>query len=122
MIGRHRAVRPHRRRRARGTSGRKVVAITGTNGKSTTTALIGHDPDRRPAATPASAATSASACWACDDMHGGAVYVLEVSSYQLDLTSSLKPDVAILLNICRPTTWTGTATWTAMSPPSGASC
>ncbi|MDB5458687.1 MAG: UDP-N-acetylmuramoylalanine--D-glutamate ligase, partial [Caulobacteraceae bacterium] len=31
--------------------------------------------------------------------HGGAVYVLEVSSYQLDLTSSLKPDVSILLNI-----------------------
>jgi UDP-N-acetylmuramoylalanine--D-glutamate ligase len=34
-----------------------------------------------------------------EDMHGGAVYVLEVSSYQLDLTSSLKPDVAILLNL-----------------------
>src|SRR5204863_7703235 len=34
-----------------------------------------------------------------DDMHGGAVYVLEVSSYQLDLTSSLKPDAAVLLNI-----------------------
>jgi UDP-N-acetylmuramoylalanine--D-glutamate ligase len=32
-------------------------------------------------------------------MHGGAVYVLELSSYQLDLTSSLKPDVAIILNI-----------------------
>jgi UDP-N-acetylmuramoylalanine--D-glutamate ligase len=34
-----------------------------------------------------------------DDMHGGAVYVFELSSYQLDLTSSLKPDVSILLNI-----------------------
>ena len=32
-------------------------------------------------------------------MHGGAVYVLELSSYQLDLTSSLKPDVAVMLNI-----------------------
>ena len=32
-------------------------------------------------------------------MHGGAVYVLELSSYQLDLTSSLKADAAILLNI-----------------------
>jgi UDP-N-acetylmuramoylalanine--D-glutamate ligase len=32
-------------------------------------------------------------------MHGGAVYVLEMSSYQLDLTSSLKPDVSVLLNI-----------------------
>ncbi|HEX7948554.1 MAG TPA: UDP-N-acetylmuramoyl-L-alanine--D-glutamate ligase, partial [Phenylobacterium sp.] len=34
-----------------------------------------------------------------DDMHGGAVYVLELSSYQLDLASSLKPDVSIILNI-----------------------
>jgi UDP-N-acetylmuramoylalanine--D-glutamate ligase len=33
------------------------------------------------------------------DMHGGAIYVLEVSSYQLDLTSSLKADVSVLLNI-----------------------
>jgi len=32
-------------------------------------------------------------------MHGGAIYVLEMSSYQLDLTSSLKPDVAVLLNV-----------------------
>ncbi|HEX7886609.1 MAG TPA: UDP-N-acetylmuramoyl-L-alanine--D-glutamate ligase, partial [Phenylobacterium sp.] len=34
-----------------------------------------------------------------DDMHGGAVYVLELSSYQLDLTSSLHADVTIILNI-----------------------
>jgi UDP-N-acetylmuramoylalanine--D-glutamate ligase len=32
-------------------------------------------------------------------MHGGAVYVLELSSYQLDLTSSLKADVSIILNV-----------------------
>jgi UDP-N-acetylmuramoylalanine--D-glutamate ligase len=34
-----------------------------------------------------------------EEMHGGAVYVLELSSYQLDLTSSLKADAALLLNI-----------------------
>ena len=34
-----------------------------------------------------------------EEMHAGAVYVLELSSYQLDLTSSLKPDAAVLLNI-----------------------
>jgi UDP-N-acetylmuramoylalanine--D-glutamate ligase len=33
------------------------------------------------------------------DMHGGAVYVLELSSYQLDLTTSLRADVSVLLNI-----------------------
>jgi len=32
-------------------------------------------------------------------MHGGSIYVLELSSYQLDLTFSLKADAAILLNI-----------------------
>jgi UDP-N-acetylmuramoylalanine--D-glutamate ligase len=34
-----------------------------------------------------------------EDMHGGAIYVLELSSYQLDLTASLRPDVAVILNI-----------------------
>jgi UDP-N-acetylmuramoylalanine--D-glutamate ligase len=32
-------------------------------------------------------------------MHGGAVYVLEMSSYQLDLTSSLHADVTVILNL-----------------------
>ena len=76
----------------------KVVTITGTNGKSTTTALIAH--------ICASAGRDTRiggnfgfGVLGLEDMHGGAVYVLELSSYQLDLTSSLKPDVAILLNI-----------------------
>ena len=34
-----------------------------------------------------------------DDIEGGAVYVLELSSYQLDLTASLRCDAAVLLNI-----------------------
>jgi UDP-N-acetylmuramoylalanine--D-glutamate ligase len=76
----------------------KVIAITGTNGKSTTTALIGHilnaaGKDARVGGN------IGLGVLGLEDMHGGAVYVLELSSYQLDLTSSLKPDVAILLNI-----------------------
>jgi len=76
----------------------KVVVITGTNGKSTTTALIGHilTAAGRDARIGGNIGVGVLGL---DDMHGGAVYVLEVSSYQLDLTSSLKPDVAILLNI-----------------------
>jgi UDP-N-acetylmuramoylalanine--D-glutamate ligase len=76
----------------------KVVAITGTNGKSTTTALLGHILT----AAGRDARVGGNIGWGVlglEDMHGGAVYVLEVSSYQLDLTSSLKPDAAILLNI-----------------------
>jgi len=76
----------------------KVIAITGTNGKSTTTALIGHicaaaGRDTR------IGGNIGYGVLGLDDMHGGAVYVLEMSSYQLDLTSSLEPDVAILLNV-----------------------
>jgi UDP-N-acetylmuramoylalanine--D-glutamate ligase len=76
----------------------KIVAITGTNGKSTTTALIGHicaqaGRDVR------IGGNIGYGVLGLEDMHGGAVYVLELSSYQLDLTSSLKPDVSVLLNI-----------------------
>ncbi|MGZ5983389.1 MAG: UDP-N-acetylmuramoyl-L-alanine--D-glutamate ligase [Caulobacteraceae bacterium] len=76
----------------------RVVVITGTNGKSTTTALIGHI--CRKAGLDARVGGNIDiGVLDLDDMHGGAVYVLEVSSYQLDLTSSLKPGVAVLLNI-----------------------
>ncbi len=76
----------------------KVAAISGTNGKSTTTALLGHicavaGKDTR------IGGNIGFGVLGLEDMHGGAVYVLELSSYQLDLTSSLKPDAAVLLNI-----------------------
>ncbi len=76
----------------------KVIVITGTNGKSTTTALIGHV-CRQAGKDARIGGNIGIGVLGLDDMHGGAVYVLEVSSYQLDLTSSLKPDVAVLLNI-----------------------
>ncbi len=76
----------------------KIVAITGTNGKSTTTALVGHicaaaGRDVR------IGGNIGLGVLGLEDMHGGAVYILEMSSYQLDLTSSLHADVTILLNI-----------------------
>ena len=76
----------------------KIVAITGTNGKSTTTALIGHILTAAGRDTRIGGNIGVGVL-GLEDMHGGAVYVLEVSSYQLDLTSSLKADVAILLNL-----------------------
>ncbi len=76
----------------------KIVAITGTNGKSTTTALVGHicamaGRDVR------IGGNIGLGVLGLEDMHGGAVYVLEMSSYQLDLTSSLHADVTIILNV-----------------------
>lgn len=75
-----------------------VIAVTGTNGKSTTTALIGH----------------ILAASGYDVQVGGnigkavlelappnpkTIYVLELSSYQIDLAPGLVPDVAVLANI-----------------------
>ncbi len=75
-----------------------VIAITGTNGKSTTTALVGH---------------ILNSCGFAAEIGGNigravlelsppgpkTVYVLEISSYQIDLSPGLAPDVAVLSNI-----------------------
>ncbi len=76
----------------------KVFGITGTNGKSTTTALVGHilHEAGRATAVGGNIGTPALALeWLDDD----GFYVLELSSYQLETTFSLSCDVAMLLNI-----------------------
>ncbi|WP_422003068.1 UDP-N-acetylmuramoyl-L-alanine--D-glutamate ligase [Reyranella sp.] len=83
---------------ARAQAGARFVAITGTNGKSTTTALIGH--------------ILAAAGLRCEvggnigrgaldlaPLSGGGLYVLELSSYQLELLETFRAHVAIWLNI-----------------------
>jgi UDP-N-acetylmuramoylalanine--D-glutamate ligase len=76
----------------------KVVGITGTNGKSTTTALIHHI--LRTAGVPAAMGGNIGLpILAQDPLAEGGVYVLELSSYQIDLTQSLDCDVGVLLNI-----------------------
>ena len=76
----------------------KVVGITGTNGKSTTTALIHHI--LKSAGVPATMGGNIGLpILAQDPLPEGGVYVLELSSYQIDLTKSLDCDVAVLLNI-----------------------
>ena len=76
----------------------RVVGITGTNGKSTTTALVCHI--ARTAGLPATMAGNIGyPILGQDPLAEGGVYVLELSSYQLDLTHSLACDVAVLLNI-----------------------
>ena len=75
-----------------------IIAVTGTNGKSTTTALIGH---------------ILASCGYNAEIGGNigkpvldletprarTIYVLEVSSYQIDLSPGLAPDVSVLTNI-----------------------
>ena len=76
----------------------KVVAVTGTNGKSTTTALIGWVL-RQAGLTVHVGGNIGIGVLALPAPTPDAVYVIEVSSYQLDLTTTFAPDVAILTNI-----------------------
>jgi len=80
----------------------RVVGITGTNGKSTTTALVHHLLEQ--AGLPARMGGNiglpvlGQEPLAPNDK-GPGVYVLELSSYQIDLTQSLACEAAALLNI-----------------------
>ncbi|GAW40523.1 UDP-N-acetylmuramoylalanine--D-glutamate ligase [Brevundimonas sp. SH203] len=76
----------------------RVVAITGTNGKSTTTALIGWVL-KSAGLTVHVGGNIGIGVLALPEPTPDAVYVIEVSSYQLDLTTTFAPDVAILTNI-----------------------
>ncbi|MEA3050261.1 MAG: UDP-N-acetylmuramoylalanine--D-glutamate ligase [Sphingomonadales bacterium] len=76
----------------------KVVGITGTNGKSTTTALVHHI--LKTAEVPTEMGGNIGLpILAQEPLPEGGVYVLELSSYQIDLTQSLDCDVAVLLNV-----------------------
>ncbi len=76
----------------------RIVGITGTNGKSTTTALIGHIL-RQAGKDVRVGGNIGVGVLDLDKLHGGAIYVLELSSYQLDLCETLKCDVAVMLNL-----------------------
>jgi UDP-N-acetylmuramoylalanine--D-glutamate ligase len=76
----------------------RVVAITGTNGKSTCTALIHHVLVE--CGLPAVLGGNIGApILDQTPLPNGGVYVLEISSFQIDLTQNLAADVAVLTNI-----------------------
>ncbi|WP_102225457.1 UDP-N-acetylmuramoyl-L-alanine--D-glutamate ligase [Acidimangrovimonas sediminis] len=76
----------------------KVIAVTGSNGKSTTTALIHHILEV--AGKPVQMAGNIGRGVLDIDPPGdGAVVVLELSSYQTDLARALTPDIAIFTNL-----------------------
>src|SRR3954466_710887 len=79
--------------------GHEFVAVTGTNGKTTTSELVGHI--HREAGVPVAVAgnvgTAASSLVGVLDP--GAVVVCEVSSFQLEDTIEFAPEAAVLLNV-----------------------
>ncbi|MCR6735252.1 MAG: UDP-N-acetylmuramoyl-L-alanine--D-glutamate ligase [Afipia sp.] len=74
------------------------VAITGTNGKSTTTALVAHLM-REAGYDTQMGGNIGTAILSLEPPRMGRVHVIEMSSYQIDLTPSLDPNVGILLNV-----------------------
>ena len=76
----------------------KVIAITGTNGKSTTTALTTHLLKEADSCAVMGGNIGVGVL-ELPDFGNGTTYVLELSSYQIDLTPSLCPTAAALLNI-----------------------
>ena len=74
------------------------VAITGTNGKSTTTALIAHLTKVAGYDTQMGG-NIGTAILSLEPPRMGRVHVIEMSSYQIDLAPSLDPSVGILLNV-----------------------
>jgi UDP-N-acetylmuramoylalanine--D-glutamate ligase len=76
----------------------RVVAVTGSNGKSTTSALIHHilSVSGRPTQL---AGNIGRGVMDLDPARDGEVVVLELSSYQTDLARALTPDIAVFTNL-----------------------
>lgn len=74
------------------------VGITGTNGKSTTTALIGHILKEAGRTVEVGGNLGAPALGLAP-LEAGGIYVLELSSYQLDLVEDAAFDVAVFINL-----------------------
>ncbi|HYD18978.1 MAG TPA: UDP-N-acetylmuramoyl-L-alanine--D-glutamate ligase [Patescibacteria group bacterium] len=76
----------------------RTIGITGTNGKSTTTALIGHI--LKEAKLPSAVGGNiGEAVLTLPDLPENGVYVLEMSSYQTDLATTFAPNISLLVNI-----------------------
>ncbi len=74
------------------------IAITGTNGKSTTTALIAHIL-RSSGRDTQLGGNIGTAILTLDPPRDGRFFVVECSSYQIDLAPTLNPSAGILLNL-----------------------
>ncbi len=79
-------------------SGAKIVAVTGTNGKSTTTALIGHVL-KQSGLDVEVGGNIGLAVFNLTAPVKNRIYVLELSSFQIDLMPGLAPDVGVISNL-----------------------
>lgn len=75
-----------------------IIGVTGSNGKSTTTALIG-EILKAGGRQPIVAGNIGEPLIACVDLEKPRTYVLELSSFQLETVDTFRANVAVLLNI-----------------------
>ena len=76
----------------------KTIGVTGTNGKSTTTALIGHILKTADISS-AVGGNIGDAALSLPQLSDQATYVFELSSYQIDLCQKYVPDISVLINL-----------------------
>lgn len=76
-----------------------VIAITGTNGKTTTTALTAHILNQSGKKAIACGNIGTAITSVVRSLEAGTILVVEASSYQLDRIVDFRPDVALLLNV-----------------------
>jgi UDP-N-acetylmuramoylalanine--D-glutamate ligase len=77
----------------------RLVAITGSNGKTTTTSLIGHILETAGIPVLVAGNIGTPLISRVETSSDSTVTVAEVSSFQLECIDSLRPDVALLLNL-----------------------
>ena len=76
-----------------------IIAITGTNGKSTVTELVGHILDLSDRHTVVCGNIGNPLCGEVGKLTKDSIAVVEVSSFQLETIDEFKPYIAVLLNI-----------------------
>ena len=91
-------------------------AVTGSNGKTTTTTLLGRMLATLPVKTTVARNIGFALSKELQELDADSWVAAELSSFQLEGTTSLAPDVACIVNIT-PTILNGTGTWPAMWLP-----
>jgi len=79
----------------------KIVAITGTNGKSTTTKLVGDILKKKYKKTFVGGNLGDALCNSILDINQYTHHVIEVSSFQLETIKNFNPNISILLNLSK---------------------
>src|SRR4051812_12415862 len=77
----------------------RLIAVTGSNGKTTTTSLIGHILKEAGFKTIVAGNIGTPLVSCVEESSDGSVTVAEVSSFQLELIDSFRPDISVVLNL-----------------------